>query len=48
MPTKLLKAHQVLDASVLKVFGMKATSSEEEILEHLFASFISMQSQTLL
>ena len=48
MPTKLLKAHQVLDASVLKVFGMKATSTEEEILEHLFAAFISMQSQTLL
>jgi type I restriction-modification system DNA methylase subunit len=48
MPTKLLKAHQILDASVLSLFGMRAISSDEEILEHLFATFISMQSQTLL
>jgi type I restriction-modification system DNA methylase subunit len=48
MPTKLQKAHQILDASVLSVFGIKATSSEKEILEHLFSAFISMQSQTLL
>jgi type I restriction-modification system DNA methylase subunit len=48
MPSNLFKAHQALDASVLSVFGMKATSTEEEILEHLFAAFISLQSQTLL
>lgn len=48
MPAKLLKAHQVLDASVLSMFGIKATSTDEEILEHLFAAFISLQSQTLL
>ena len=48
MPTKLLRAHELLDASVLGVFGIKATSTEQEILEHLFAEFILSQSQILL
>ena len=47
MPAKLLKAHQVLDESVLNVFGMRGNATDIEILEHLFTTFLSMQSQTL-
>jgi hypothetical protein len=48
MPSKLLIAHKDLDKAVLKSFSMKATSSDEEILEDLFETFLSLQSETLL
>ena len=35
MPPELVKAHQALDKAVLKLYGLAATSSEEEIVSHL-------------
>jgi len=48
MPTKLFKAHQNLDASVLSCFGLNSTATDKEILEHLFMVFMSLQSETLI
>ena len=35
MPPELIKAHQALDRAVLKLYGLAANSSEEEIVLHL-------------
>jgi hypothetical protein len=48
MPSNLLVSHRNLDKAVLKSFSLKATSSDEEILEDLFRTFISLQNETLL
>jgi hypothetical protein len=39
MPPALRRAHEKLDAEVLKAFGLKATSSDEEILKTLFQRY---------
>ncbi|CAB4563470.1 unannotated protein [freshwater metagenome] len=39
MPPALRRAHEKLDAEVLKAFGLKATASDEEILKTLFQRY---------
>jgi hypothetical protein len=39
MPPALRRAHEKLDAEVLKAFGLKATASDEEILRTLFQRY---------
>ena len=39
MPPSLRKAHEKLDAEVLKVFGLKSTATDEEILKTLFQRY---------
>lgn len=39
MPPKLRKVHKELDKAVLSAFGLKASSSEEEILSDLFRRY---------
>jgi hypothetical protein len=39
MPLALRRAHDKLDAEVLKAFGLKATASDEEILKSLFQRY---------
>jgi len=39
MPLELLKTHQENDKLVLKVFGLKSSASEEEILSKLFSEY---------
>jgi tyrosyl-tRNA synthetase len=39
MPPALRRAHDKLDVEVLKVFGLKSTASEEEILKTLFQRY---------
>ena len=39
MPTELRKAHQALDTAMLKVLGLKAGASDEQILENLFTRY---------
>ena len=48
MPSNLLTSHKNLDKAVLKAFSMKSTSSDEEILEDLFSTFLSLQDEMLL
>ena len=48
MPSNLLRAHKDLDKAVLRSFSMKANASDEEILDDLFKTFISLQNETLL
>jgi hypothetical protein len=47
MPSSLLASHRNLDKAVLKSFSMKASSSDEEILQDLFRTFLSLQNETL-
>ena len=39
MPTDLLKAHKKLDKAVLKLYGLKVNSTDEEILATLFSMY---------
>lgn len=39
MPSDLRKAHQALDKAMLKVVGLKANASDEQILENLFTRY---------
>lgn len=42
MPLDLIKAHQVNDKAVLKIFGLKSDASEEQVLAKLFAEYDEM------
>ena len=44
----LVSKYKDLDKAVLRSFSMKANSSDEEILDDLFKTFISLQNETLL
>lgn len=39
MPIKLRKAHEANDKAVLKAYGLKATVTESEIVQHLFKMY---------
>ncbi|WP_350470591.1 type IIL restriction-modification enzyme MmeI [Microcella pacifica] len=39
MPSNLRKAHQALDKAMLKVVGLKANASDEQVLEDLFTRY---------
>jgi len=47
MPTDLRKAHQHLDKAVLSAFGMKQSSTDEEILAELFRRYEQLTSGLL-
>ena len=47
MPLELLRAHQVNDRAVLKLFGLKADASHDIILTKLFESYDEMTSGVL-
>lgn len=42
MPIDLLKAHQSNDKNVLKIYGLKMDSSDDDVLAHLFKLFKAM------
>ena len=42
MPTELMKAHQANDKNVLKIYGLKPDSSDDDVLANLFSLFKSM------
>jgi hypothetical protein len=48
MPLELVKAHQKLDALVLKIFDMTQGASDAEVLEKLFANYAEQSQATLL
>jgi hypothetical protein len=48
MPRELQKAHSKLDKLVLKVFGIKQSASDEEILRELFQLYSKASDATLL
>lgn len=47
MPPKLQKIHARMDASVLKVFGIKKTALDADILKHLFNEYSQLADSTL-
>lgn len=42
MPIDLVKAHQLNDKNVLKIYGLKKDSSDDDVLAHLFKLFKAM------
>lgn len=48
MPAPLLKAHKSIDKYVLKLYGLKPNSTDEEIMSRLFELYVSEQADQLL
>lgn len=48
MPPDLLKAHQANDKAVLAAYGLKTTSTDAEILTHLFDAYAALTNETKL
>lgn len=45
MPDDLRKAHEANDKAVLKAYGLKPSSSEAEIVQHLFKMYEELTSE---
>jgi hypothetical protein len=47
MPEVLVNAHKANDKAVLAIFGLKATSTNEDVLSRIFTSYSEMSSGLL-